>query len=99
GRMRLGADEPDRALGVVLADAADGGGAGHASADDQVAVRAHGYSFSRLSVSNVSRTRQHASGSRHPRASQVTSLQVPRVRWASRRPIQSPRSIGAVWAG
>ena len=82
GRVRLGADEPDRAVGVVLADPAAGGIAGHASSDDQVAVRAHGFSFLGasyecrmvfgLSVSNLSRTRHDSWLSRHPRVSQLT---------------------------
>ena len=36
-RMLLGADEDDRAVRVALPDSLDGGVAGHAAADDQIA--------------------------------------------------------------
>ena len=40
-RMLFGADDDDRAVRVVLPDSLDGGVAGHAAADDQIARRVH----------------------------------------------------------
>ena len=44
GRMRLGADEHDRPVRVVLPDSFDGGVAGHPAAHDQVTHRLHCFS-------------------------------------------------------
>ena len=53
--MRVGADQADRAIGVNLADAADGGIGSHPAANDQVRVVRHGFLlwFLRVKVTRV----------------------------------------------